>query len=320
MRIRPFASADELRHVFEPFPAEYFGFTPLLDCKVGFSVRRDYPPGLAYYPPKTADGRDDTSAIFHIIYTHPSDSEQPIDLRRVPLTAKVSTWSAYAERRHRYDPDDPDCPTPASLERSRRSRKPIWIRSEGDYFIDHEASGLVDAEGRKVSPETALEHLFALHCKTTRLFRGLRLRMLLRGSDLATSGLTLLIKALLRVLRGCLGRELQVDSPVDAYFRGYRSSQMRVRQNRKISLYGYEASWNVVMTFACLALGSYTLAYLAGVQSAWLDGIIRNPVLTLLTVVSLLGLLDFGGPRVVIGLATWMTRLRSRLYLTRFRL
>jgi len=115
--------------------SSYSSPTILTDRKVGFSIRRNYPKDIRYIPPKTKDGKDDTVALIHIVYTHPTESKGEFDSHRVPIMVEIGTHSLYRANHFDYDFNDPDCPTEESLHVSKSTPQPIALNFIGDFFM-----------------------------------------------------------------------------------------------------------------------------------------------------------------------------------------
>lgn len=63
---------------------------------------------------------------------------------------------------------DPDAPTPDSLQRWRRARKPLQVDFVGEFVYDAGEDRFRDIDGAEVTPAAMLEYVYEAHCRTLR--------------------------------------------------------------------------------------------------------------------------------------------------------
>src|SRR5438552_1682187 len=105
---------------------EYFGVIRMTDVP-GFAVRRKYPDDLDLAHVVNREGESIVTPIIQFAVT-PSSSSTGVS----PVTLRAWVFPRSKERKlfaglHELPPDDPDAPTPDSLQRWRRARKPSEV-------------------------------------------------------------------------------------------------------------------------------------------------------------------------------------------------
>ncbi len=146
---------------------EYSDLIPVTDVP-GFAVRRAYPPGSDLARVVNRQGEQLIKAIIQFMVEPPT---APNGVSSVMLRAWVFPRSKARQLFRGLDelpPDDPDAPTPDSLQRWRRARKPIQVDFVGDFIYDVAADQFLDADGRDVTPASMLDYIYEAHCRTLR--------------------------------------------------------------------------------------------------------------------------------------------------------
>lgn len=312
----PFRSTDEFLRHFDFDGSAYSDPTPLRDVTVGFSVLREYPRDLPYKPPRNRNGEPDVVALLKVIYEDPNDPHVVWTPQRAPIRLQVGTYSHSWPRALRYDPTDPEQPTPDSLEASRKTPQPIHLIRVDSVFFNHNAGVFEDtardrvvADGREL-----LDHLFDLHCSTCRGLRRLRVQGFLKAKNRLVRLIAALHDRAHWALRVFFGRELGPQSDLMSSLGVSSPKVPRIVVDEQISFLGYKVPMNTAITFSGLLL----LSILAGGVRihGWLGG---SQLFSFALGLFSLWLLDYFGPRLL-GLAIkGLSRLRAWLALRQLR-
>jgi hypothetical protein len=286
-------NADELRAIFA-LSEKYIEYTPLTDYQVGFSVKREYPAGIRYIPPKNRNKASDSVALFHVLYAHPDYSKSNKDRVKIPIYIFVSTYSRYLANHDDYYYDDDNSPTKESLGISKSSPKPIDLESKDEYSFDNETDSLVDIDGEQISGESILERLFEQHCSTVKLLNSLRIRMQFRDKLVVLCDLSLLL--IKKLLALSLGRTFDPKETLSGILKPYDWEDMKLLNTETVDLLGYKAPKNLIITFSSLILLAYVWFSIFSIKSIFLSHMISNNFLVVCFVICSLFLLDWGVP------------------------
>lgn len=135
---------------------------------VGFSILRNYPKGGRFYPAKTKEGKDDSVGLIRLAIFPEKNKEK----NGYPIWADVNLFSRYLRNKFDYSFEDDDCPTEESLSISKKSKKPLNIEAEGEFFYDPETEKIKDKKGREKTWNDVIDYLFNVHLRTISAIRG----------------------------------------------------------------------------------------------------------------------------------------------------
>ncbi len=316
MSLKPFANTDEFLTKFDlNTPPPYENVTHFTDCRVGYSVMGCFPSNLRFIPARTLDGRDDTVAIIHVTYTHPDESSQPVDLRRVPIVVRINRWSLYLRGLGRpgFDPSDPRSPTEESLRASRASVAPIGFDSEGKYFFDHSADNFMDSKGNPLSGRDVLDQVFQRFCDSTHLFRGLRIQFLHKTRGALVSLVRSMESRIEWTLRTIFGRTITHADPL----RGTEEHLERMPETAKFG--GIEVQSNVLIASAVLVIIFLGVQEYLETSDDYLSRLLTNRLF--IPPATLVGIwfLDRVCPRLLLSMKKALREVRYRLLSLKFR-
>jgi hypothetical protein len=146
---------------------EYFGIIPMTDVP-GFAVRRKYPDDLDLAHIVNREGESIVTPIIQFFVTprFSRSGVSPVTLRAwvFPRSKETKLFAALDE----LSPTDPDAPTPDSLHRWRRARKPSQAELIGQYVYDTAEDRFYDVDGYEVQPAHMLEDVYQVHLETLR--------------------------------------------------------------------------------------------------------------------------------------------------------
>jgi len=232
----------------------YKKFTPLTDAKAGFSVRREYPQNIDFFPLRKANGEPVTVALIKVVCRE-FEKQQPAS--KAPVFLSISPYDEYLADHYDYNFEDKNGPTKESVERSRASKKPMGLESSDAYFMDIETGQIFDSKGGKLHGRDVLDLFFDQHCDTVHFWRGLALRWKVSSKDGGVKFLEIVIQFLSWLLKCCCGREFKPKGFSVGIFKPYAWDDMRLLAIEKLNVLGYTASKNAVVTFAVLFLIFY---------------------------------------------------------------
>lgn len=243
-------------------PAVYEGVTHLTDRRVGFSVTRFFPPNLLFVPAKRPDQGDDTVVLIFVIYTHPDESSEPVDLSHVPITLKATRNSLYFLKTGRppgFDPDDPRGPTEVSLRESRESVAPIPFTWSGKYFFDHGSEAFTDSKGRTLTGREVLDRVYQGFCNTAHWFYGLSIQTKRRVREGLVNSIDHLQRFLIWVLRVFCGRTIRKQPLVPLKDTAYRKEDLKPSSDtvtfRGIPVTLNSTFWSAVLMITLFVIG-----------------------------------------------------------------
>jgi hypothetical protein len=133
----------------EQLPA-YSDVTEITDAP-GFAVRREYPPDSDLAQVVNAEDQQLIKALIQFIVPAPSASAgvSPV-LLRAWVFPRHKAHKLFAAL-HELPPNDPDAPTPNSLQRWRRARKPEHVEIIGEFFYDANEDRFFNVRARQSS-------------------------------------------------------------------------------------------------------------------------------------------------------------------------
>lgn len=315
-----FDSTQELIDVFDiSGNKQYYRITPLTDCKVGFSIQREYPKDILYSPLVNGKGEDDTVALIQVVYSHPTELKTEFDSHKVPLIIRAVTHSRYRAMHFDYDFNDPDSPTKESIEKTKATPMPVALDFDNEFFYDHHANTLLDHTHEPISGEQLLNIVFKSHCDTAHQKRGRTIRAKLKYQSFATAILGSIISILISALTNLFGRTLDDNETTYAYYRGYQRKDLKKLSTESLDVFGYKAARNVIILFCVIVTISYAIKYAFGIQTPYLNKVFSESFLALTHALILLWLLDVVIPLLLFRLVNIMIKKRTNILFKKFK-
>jgi hypothetical protein len=314
MNKQPFNNAKEFLKNFnlgEGSP--YSQPTILTDRKVGFSVQREYPTDIRYSPAKTKKGEDDTVALIHIVYTHPSELDGAFDPQKVPIIVRIGVHSLYHSKHFDYDFDDPDCPTEESLRVNKSTRQPIGLNFIGDFFFDHEKEKFVNQTNELLSGNQLLDQIFTEHCNTVHLLKGLRYRFQLKKTKLQISIISHLINLIRWSLKNIFGRTLDESNAIRSSLKGYKKTDLQRNDTESLKIFEYRTSRNLILYYFLFVVLVSIGWWFFGPEFEYFRYIFDHSFLIIPHVILPLAFLDLIFPKILFGILNYLIKWRAKV-------
>lgn len=315
-----FDTAQELIDAFGILANENYEFiTPLIDSKVGFSVQRKYSDDLLYIPLKNRLGEDDTAALIHVVYAHPSEEDE-FDSHKVPLFIRIATHSKYLANHIDYDFRDENSPTKESVERTKATPTPVGLDFYNDFYYDHHTETFIDSTLDPMDGEQVLDRVFNTHCDTAHEKKGRGIRRNLHIQTLLNDSLAYVVSCLIWILSNLFGRTLDDSQNYFAYLQGYEKKSLKKLSTESLDIFGYKASRSVIILFCFLVVISYAFRYFNEISTPYLDSVFSNNFLALTHSLIILWLLDVVFPLLFFNLINLVIKARSSVAFKKFQL
>jgi hypothetical protein len=292
----------------------YFEVEPITDA-AGFAVRRLYPDGTELAAVINRAGEPILRCVLQFVVEPPTARA---GVSRVRIHAWLHDRSLHLRRRFpHYDEmaplDDPEGPTPDSLQRFRRARKPLALDYIGDYLYDAAEDRFTDEHGHTVTTQQMLDRAYDEHLATTRrrfvwrwrvgsLMRGFARQAVWKGQDLLLWGLLNMYDI-----------ELTLKQELPDPFHQFKRSEFRratEEPTERSQFFGFQSSRKSLFTNLVVLAVAAAVVYYYVPRYAFLVAIYRNDALT--TAVLVLGffIADILGPSLLIGVICGLSRLR----------
>lgn len=312
---------SQLKDIFgiDRLSNKYIEYTPLIDRKVGFSVKREYPANIRYLSPKTKDGKSDTVALIYVVYNYPTESSKETKNNKIPIFLSITPYSRYLSNHFDYDFNDDKCPTEDSVQRSKSTPKPISLESLDEYVYDHGTNVLRDSKNSILSGEQILDKLFQEHCDTVHLFKGLTLRWKIGSQNIIVKICDFLVQIGKWLLKILFGRTFEPKDPFSGSLKIYLKEDMKLLKTEAVDVFGYKASKNVIITFAWLVLIGYFILYRFPIKSQFIHDLTSNNLLTLCFSLAILSLLDHFCPALMLYVINWLLKIKIKILFLRFK-
>lgn len=310
-------NADKLKDIFQidNLTDKYSDYTPLMDTQAGFSVKREYPPNIRYYPPRTSEGRPDRVALIHVA-CHSEKKETTKG--KIRIYVRVSLHSRYHSNHIDCNFDDKDCPTAESTEKSKSTPKPMNLVSYDDYLYDYENDILATTTGKIVSGEQILETLFQKHVNTVHLLKGLKIRWQVRSKELSIRILSSSIMFCKWLLKICFGRILEPGLGAERISESYKKEDMKPVRTRSVSMFGYKVSVNVFVTFIVFVIIGLVIIHAFGIRIIATS--LLNDVVMILLLLFTLILFDHLFPHIILWFINALVRYRLKQIFIEFKM
>lgn len=311
MSATPFETTAEFQKHFDlESNKEYFDPIPLTDRKVAFSIKRHYPSNIRYKPAYTKAGKPDNVAAIWVVYTHPSESEKPLNLGRVPVQIHVEKMSLYRSKHLDYDFDDDESPTQDSLEVSASTPKPIGLDYSNEFFFDHHRNTFIDENGNSLKGIDLLDRVFTEHCNTVHWLWGLRLRVKRSTKSKLVELISALITLLKFIMKQAFGRTLEERDSISASTRGYKREALKKLGEDSLKVVGYKAAKRVIILFCGVVIVVSLWRYFYGCNGGYLGYVASSNFLSVIHGLFLLWFLDVVIPNLLFLSVNGLIKLR----------
>lgn len=290
-------NAERLKEIFQIdcITDRYIEYTPLKDTQAGFSIIREYPTNIRYYPPRTSEGKPDRVALILVVYRR---TKKETSKTEIPVFLSISLYSRYFSNHFDYNFDDTNCPTKKSIKKSKSTPKPIDLESVDEYVYDHQSNTLLTTNRKIASGAQILDTLFRKHCNTVHLLKGLKLRWKLGSKKLSIIIFDSLIQFGKWLLKAPFGRILEPTSTSAGILQPYKMDDMKLVKTESFNLLGYKASKNVTITFSILVVAIYIIAHLFNIK--FLLDILSNKITGVCVAFVVFWMLDYPVPYMIL--------------------
>jgi hypothetical protein len=286
----------------------------LSNRKVGFSVQRSYPEKIRFKSPKTKDNKDDVVALIHVVYTHPSESRETLDPKKVPLIIRIGPYSRYLANHFDYDFEDSECPTEESVSQSKSTPRPIALDFLNEFFFNHERNLFLDDKNNLLPGVEVLDKVFEEHCNTIHWRKGLRLRSRTKTKSLLIAIISWVINLLPVILKKLFGRTIEEDDKsLRSVLEGYKISDLKKLTTDSLNIFGYKASRSVIITFCFFVCLVYLLQYILHLWPRYVEAVFSNNFLAITHAILVLWVLDVIIPRLLFHLMNALIKIRMKV-------
>lgn len=288
---------------------KYYEVIKLTDTKVGFSAKRAYPADISYKPSLTKAGEPNNVSVTWVTYLHPEETTKKLDPDRIPVSVRISTKDLYVSKHWDYNFEDPLSPTKESLEASDRTRKPLELISNDEFFYDHKRNTFVDNKGAPITGQDILDKIFREHCDTVHPLRGLPIRMKLSMQSVAYAICEFLIGKIKFTLKKVFGRTIEDEDTLSELQRGYKKTALKKLSTDSLEVLGYKAPKGIIILFCFLI----ALLSFFGSKSLYLQYIFDKEFLILAHSIFVLWLLDNIIPPILFNFMNGIIWLRAKV-------
>lgn len=291
----------------------------LKDWEIGFSVRINYPATIKYKPLVTLSGKIDESCLIHVVYDNRLDLNK--GKGKIPIIIRCGKHSDYFSDPNHFDYDfsDKNCPTEESIRRSRGLQRyaPRDIFSRSGLYYDHRESSFLNEKGKKYSGKEILLDIFNYHIKVSRKIVGIPLRAKNMMKSFFIRFFSLWETIFKFFLRFFFGRVIKSEDPIraDVFGEGYKKQDITLLDMDSFSIFGYKASKRVIMTFFFLSFLGYSICMTLKWNPPFIANIVKNPFLTLVSAVVVLGIMDSVIPHLLLAILNITIKLKSKILL-----
>jgi hypothetical protein len=296
---------------------DYFECVELRDRKVGFSIKRLYPDDISYKPTRTSDGSPNNTAALWVTYLHPSETSKKLDHNRIPITIRISNIDLYVAKHWDYDFDDPRSPTEESVEKSKKTRKPIELESNEEFYYDHAHDRFIDKKGTVFTGLQILDKIYIEHCNTVHFFKGLAIRSKLFMRSKIHTSLGLIIGFIKFILLKVFGRTIEDEDGLSELFRGYDAHSLKKLSTDSLEVFGYKAPKGIIILY-CLLVVTYSVFALK-IENSYLHLIADKEILILAHSIFVLWFLDFVVPPILFHIMNVVIWLRTKIMRMKFK-
>lgn len=315
MNKRNFDNVDDFLSLFEIDKSVYAKPVILSDRKIGFSIKRNYPEDIRYKPPKNKKNEDDTVALIHVVYAHPSEFKGSFDPKKVPIILRIGPHSLYLSNHFDYNFDDENSPTEKSLTESKSTPKPIALDYLDEIFFNHEEGVFFDNRNNKFTGNQLLDKIFEEHCNTVHALKGFKFRSQIRFKSIIIMIISWVISACPYILKNLFGRTIEEENVrLASVFEGYKDSDLKKLSTDSLNIFGYKASRSVIITFCFLVFIGYTIQYLFHPWPKYIVKIFSSNFFAITHTILFLWVLDVISPKILFRFLNFLIRVRKKLF------
>jgi len=293
--------------------AEYSDLIKITDVP-GFAVRRAYPAGSDLSLVVNRQGEQLVKAIIQFIVDLPTarSGVSRVLLRSwvFPKSKQRRLFVGLAE----LPPDDPDAPTPDSLQRWRQARKPTEVEFVENFIYDAADGRFLDTDGREVTPAFMLNYVYEAHCRTLRnrfvwkWSAASFVRWVARRSVWSSQDVCMWL--LLRCYDGQVTQQRESVSPFHR-FRYADFTTTAAVEKKGDTFFGFQSSRkNLITNLVVLAVGC-VLVYRYAPRGGLISAIYKNEALTIGTLTLAFFAADLLGPFLLKTAIIALSRLRE---------
>lgn len=292
----------------------YFGLIPMNDVP-GFAVRRSYPDNLDLAHVVNREGQAVVTPILQFFVAPKSSPSgvSPVTLRAwvFPRSKETKQFAALEE----LSAADLDAPTPDSLQRWRRARKPSQVELIGQYVYDAGEDRFFAIDGFEVQPAEMLEDVYQTHLRTLRAGSVWRQRGETLLQFVARVTVFRAQDALLWVVLNCYDVELALARERMSLFHRFRMADfMRARVEpggERSEFRGFISSRKNLVTNLIVLMVCVWLVYLYGPRTGLLLAIYGSDPLMAATLLLGFFVVDFLGQLALKAAICGLSRLRG---------
>lgn len=311
----PFNNVEEFLNLFDIDKSIYTKPVILSDIRIGFSIQRNYPEDIRYKPPQNKENKDDTVALIHVVYTHPSEFKGNFDFKKVPIIIRIGPHSRYLSNHFDYNFDDDNSPTEQSLTESKSTPKPIALDYLDEIFFSHQEKFFFDNRNNKFAGSQLLEKIFEEHCNTVHLLKGFKFRSQIRLKSIIIMIISWVISSLPYILKKLFGRTIEEENlSLASVFEGYKDSDLKKLSTDSLNIFGYKASRSLIVTFCFLVFIFYLIQYIFPFLPKYIGKIFSTNFLAITHAILFLWVLDVIIPRILFRLLNLLIRIRKKLF------
>ncbi len=164
-----------------------------------------------------------------------------------------------------------------------------------------------------------MNSIYDSHIATVDKIKGVVLRWKMSSAHKGSAFCGMMKDLFKWLLKAICGRTIASSDFSRGLWVAYKQEDLKLLQTERISVFGYNASKNIIITFCVLLIGGYSIFYNTGWQLLWLKNIMNNTLLSFAFVVLNISILDHVLPKIFFYLVNLMIRLHLRLLLMRFK-
>lgn len=266
------SSSNENEVFISKFNPDYYGFfglTRFTDTKIGFSLK------------KTLAGREDEGVTLLSIYV-PNKIFEQADILNKPLSINL-TYGKEAEGGG------------VIIRDHHKFSDPIDLRSVNEYYYNI-STGKFFKKDKEITADQILKEIYELHIRSTKLVRGLRIRIKLGFFRMLSKGITNLYKFISNIfsfiLKMVSGITYKYDIEKFQPFKTPSPEKLEPPNGVKVNFLGYNASPQCIMFYATFHFIIFVILYFKQYIPDLLVAVFKNTFLILIYVMMSLIFVD----------------------------
>lgn len=162
--MRPPIDSQSLLNIFGSLE-KYDYITLFSDGTAGFTVQREYPNDVLYYPAKTKSGKANDVVLIKVA----CDRSVSLSDVWIPLRFDVVKYDRYKANHLNYNQDDQDSPSDEEIRKSKSSFQPKdFFHLVGKYYLKND-SNIVNRNNVLVQGKSIIDELYNRHCDHIRM-------------------------------------------------------------------------------------------------------------------------------------------------------